>query len=55
MHELRQLKVDWSISSLTEVAGIIPDFKYGQKKRGSKNVRAAYGSKEKFIGFLDAE
>jgi hypothetical protein len=55
MHELRQLKVDWSISSLTEVAGIIPDFKYGQKKRGGKNVRAAYGSKEKFIEFLDAE
>jgi hypothetical protein len=55
MHELGQQKVDWSISSLTEVAGIIPDFKYGQKKRGGKNVRAAYGSKEKFIEFLDAE
>jgi len=55
MHEIRQLKVDWSISSLTEVAKFIPDFKYDQKKIDGRNVRAAYGLKEKFIEFLDAE
>jgi hypothetical protein len=55
MQELRRLRLDWCISSVAEVARMIPGFEYGQKKLGEKNVRAAYGHKLKFIEFLAVE
>jgi hypothetical protein len=55
MQELRRLRLDCCISSVAEVATMIPGFEYGQKKLGGRNVRAAYGHKLKFIEFLGLE
>jgi hypothetical protein len=55
MTELRRLRLDCCISSVAEVATMIPEFEYGQKKLGGRNVRAAYGQKLKFIEFLGLE
>jgi hypothetical protein len=55
MQELRRHRLDWCISSVAELARMIPGFEYGQKKLGGRNVRAAYGSKLKFIEFLAVE
>jgi hypothetical protein len=55
MHELKQFKIDYSISSLAEISRIISGFEYGQKKLGGRNVRAAYGPKVKLLDYLDAE
>ena len=55
MQELRRLKLDCCISSVAEIARIIPGFEYGQKKLGRRNVRAAYGNKLKLIEFLAVE
>jgi hypothetical protein len=55
MHELRQFKIDYSVSSLAEISRIISGFEYGPKKLGGRNVRAAYGERVKFLDFLDAE
>ena len=42
MLEIKQLKASDSISSLAEIARIISGFEYGQKKLGSRNVRAQH-------------
>jgi hypothetical protein len=55
MQELRRFRLDCCISSLAEVATMIPGFEYGQKKLGGRNVRAAYGHKSKFLEFLGLE
>jgi hypothetical protein len=55
MQELRRLRLDSCISSLAELAKMIPGFEYGQKKLGGMNVRAAYGDMSKFIEFLAVE
>ena len=55
MQEVKQIKMSDSISSLAEIARIISGFEYGQKKLGSRNVRAAYGPKVKFLNYLDQE
>jgi hypothetical protein len=55
MTELQRLRLDCCISSVAEVATMIPEFEYGRKKLGGRNVRAAYGQKLKFIEFLGLE
>jgi hypothetical protein len=37
MHELKQFKIDYSVSSLAEISRIISGFEYGQKKLGGRN------------------
>ena len=54
IEELKRNRIS-GISSLKEVGTIIGDFKYKQKKIGCRNVRAACGTREQFLGYLGFE
>ena len=49
--ELKKQRINY-ITSLSQVAKMINGFEYGQKKLGTRNVRAVYGSNVQLIDFL---